>query len=44
MIANIVNIDKGTVRQIDHDKLNMRKVCAQIVHNELTQDKKTTVL
>jgi hypothetical protein len=29
MIAEMANIDKETVRQILHDQLNMRKVCAE---------------
>lgn len=36
MIASIINIDKETVRQILHDKLNMKKVCAKMVPKNLT--------
>ncbi|XP_015376246.1 PREDICTED: putative uncharacterized protein FLJ37770 [Diuraphis noxia] len=31
MIAEMVNIDKETVRQILHDELNMTKVCVKMV-------------
>jgi hypothetical protein len=31
MIVEIANMDKVTVRQILHDRLNMRKVCAKMV-------------
>ncbi|XP_025420797.1 protein GVQW3-like [Sipha flava] len=38
MIAEMVNIDKETVRQILHDELNMTKVCAKIVPKNLTPE------
>jgi ABC-type xylose transport system substrate-binding protein len=40
MIAEIVSMDKEMVRQILHDKLNMRKVCAKMVPKNLTQGQK----
>jgi hypothetical protein len=40
MIAEMVNMDKEMVRQILHDQLNMRKVCAKMVPKELTQEQK----
>jgi hypothetical protein len=40
MIAEIVNMDKETVRQILHYQLNMRKVCAIMVLINLTQEQK----
>jgi hypothetical protein len=36
MIAEMVNMDKQMVRQILHDPLNMRKVCAKLVPKKLT--------
>jgi hypothetical protein len=36
MIAKIVNMDEETVRQILHDQLNMRKVCAKMIPKYLT--------
>jgi hypothetical protein len=42
MIAEIVNMDKETVRQILHDRLNFRKVCAKMVPKTLLRNKKTT--
>ncbi|XP_064479996.1 protein GVQW3-like [Ornithodoros turicata] len=35
MIAEMVNLDKETVRQILHEQLNMRKVCAKLVPRNL---------
>ena len=40
MIAEMVHIDKETVRQILHDNLNMTKVCAKVVPRLLTPDQK----
>lgn len=40
MIAEMVNIDKETARQILHDNLNMRKVCAKMVPRLLSPDQK----
>jgi hypothetical protein len=40
MIAKMVNMDKETVRQILHDQVNMRKVCAKMVPKNLTQEQK----
>jgi hypothetical protein len=37
MVAEMVNMDKETVRQIQHDQLNMRKVCAKMVPKNLRQ-------
>jgi len=36
MIVDIINADKETVRQILHDELNMKKVCAKLVPKNLT--------
>jgi transposase len=38
MIAEMVNMDKETVRQVLHDQLNMRKACAKMVPKKLTQE------
>jgi hypothetical protein len=40
MIAEMVNMDKEMVRQILHEQLNMRKVCAKMVPKNLTQEQK----
>lgn len=40
MIAEMVNIDKETVRQILHNQLNMTKVCAKMVPKNLSQEQK----
>lgn len=40
MIADMVNINKETVRKILHDELNMTKVCAKMVPKNLTQEQK----
>jgi ABC-type xylose transport system substrate-binding protein len=40
MIADMVNMDKEMARQILHDRLNMRKVCAKMVPKKLTQEPK----
>ncbi|XP_025415968.1 protein GVQW3-like [Sipha flava] len=40
MIAEMVNIDKETVRQILHDELNMKKVCTKMVPKNLTLEQK----
>jgi hypothetical protein len=40
MIADMINIDKETVRQILHNNLNMNKVCAKMVPKILSQDQK----
>jgi histone-lysine N-methyltransferase SETMAR len=40
MIADMVNINKETVRQILHDNLNMTKVCAKLVPKNLFQEQK----
>jgi hypothetical protein len=37
MIAEMVNMNKEMVRQILHNQLNMRKVCAKMVPKNLTQ-------
>lgn len=39
-IAEIANIDKETVRQILHDNLDMKKVCAKVVPKLLTPEQK----
>jgi len=39
-IAEQVNIDRETVRQILTEHLDMRKVCAKIVRKELTEEQK----
>ncbi|GFX00422.1 protein GVQW3 [Trichonephila clavipes] len=41
-IAETVNIDKECVRQILHDNLNMRKVCAKMVPKILTFEQQAT--
>jgi hypothetical protein len=40
MIAEMVNIDKETVRQVLHEDLNMTKVCAKVVPRLLTPEQK----
>jgi hypothetical protein len=40
MIAEMVNMDKEKVRQILHEQLNMRKVCAKMVPKNITQEQK----
>jgi hypothetical protein len=40
MIAGMANMDKKMVRQILHDRLNMRMVCAKMVLQNLTQEQK----
>lgn len=40
IIADMVNINKETVRQTLHDELNMTKVCAKMVPKNLTQEQK----
>jgi len=39
-IAEQVNIDKGPVRKILTEDLDMRKVCAKIVPKQLTEEQK----
>jgi transposase len=39
-IAEMVNINKETVRQILHDNLNMTKVCAKMVPKNLSLEQK----
>ena len=39
-IAEEVNIDKETVRKILTEYLDMRKVCAQMVSKEFTEEQK----
>jgi len=39
-IAEQVNIDRKTVRKISTEDLDMRKVCAKTVPNELTEEQK----
>ena len=39
-IAEQVNIDRETVRKILIEDLDMRKVCANMVPNELTEEQK----
>jgi len=39
-IAEQVNIDRGTVRKILTEDLDMRKVCAKLVLKELTKEQK----
>jgi hypothetical protein len=40
MVAEMANMEKETVRQILHDRLNMRKVCAKMVPKNLAQERK----
>jgi hypothetical protein len=40
MVAEMANIDKGTLRQMLHDRVNVRKVCAKMVPKNLTQEHK----
>jgi hypothetical protein len=40
MIAEMVNMDKERVRQILHDRLIMKKVCAKMVPKNVTQEQK----
>ncbi len=40
MIANALNADKESVRKILHDELNLKKVCAKLVLENLTPDQK----
>jgi hypothetical protein len=40
MMAEMVNMDKETSRQILHNQLNMRTVCAKIVPKNLTQEQR----
>jgi transposase len=40
MIAEMVNIDKETVRHVLHEDLNMTKVCAKMVPRLLTPEQK----
>jgi ABC-type xylose transport system substrate-binding protein len=40
MIAEMVNMDKQTIRQILHDQMNMRKVCTKMVPKNFTQEEK----
>jgi hypothetical protein len=40
MTAEMANMNKETVRQILHDQLNIRKVCAKMVQKNLTQEHK----
>jgi hypothetical protein len=40
MIVEMANMDKEMERQILHNRLNMRKVCAQMVLKTLTQEQK----
>ena len=40
MIADMVAINRETVRQILHNELNLRKVCAKLVSKNLTQGQK----
>jgi hypothetical protein len=40
MIAEMVNIDKETVKQVLHEDLNMTKVCAKMVPRLLTPEQK----
>jgi hypothetical protein len=40
MIAEMVNMNKETLRQIFLDKLNMRNACAKSVPKDLTQEQK----
>jgi len=39
-IAELINIDKETVRQILHNNFNMKKVCSKMVPRLLTPDQK----
>ena len=43
-IAELVNIDKETVRQILHENLQMKKVCAKMVPTLFTPEEKETRL
>jgi hypothetical protein len=38
MIAKMVNMDKEMVRQILHDQLNVRKVCAKMIPKKTHSD------
>jgi hypothetical protein len=38
MIAEMANMDRETIRQILHDRLNMRKVYGKMVPKDLTQE------
>ena len=40
MIADMVGINRETVRQILHNELNMQKVCTKLVLKNLTQERK----
>jgi hypothetical protein len=40
MMAEMANMNKEMVRQILHDQLGMRKVCAKMVLINLTQEQK----
>jgi hypothetical protein len=40
MIAEMVNMDKETVRQILHDQLNMMQVCEKMVPKNLSGTKR----
>jgi len=39
-VAELINIDKETVRQILHNNFNMKKVCSKMVLRLLTPDQK----
>ena len=40
--AELINIDKETVRQILHNNFNMKKVCSKMVQRLLTLEQKET--
>jgi hypothetical protein len=40
MIAEMMNMDNEAVRQILHDRLNMRNVCAKMVPKNVSQEEK----
>ena len=40
MIADMVSINRETVRQILHNELNIQKVCAKLVLKNLTEEQK----
>lgn len=40
IVAGTVNVDKESVRNILHDELNIKKVCAKFVPKNVTPDQK----
>ena len=43
-ISELTNINKESVRQILHDDLGMKKVCAKVVPKILTPEQKSEML